>query len=100
MSISYTACVLRKDRTDPPIKRHLSLHVNDREGRITIESHLFQLGDTCAGENRKLVIAFSCVLQVFGLVPCSSRVGALAVSMSVAGWVGWTELVEGVPALK
>ena len=61
-------------------------------------SRLFQLGDNVAEDNWKSAIACS-VLPVFGMVPSSSRVGALAVSMS--GWLGWLDrVVEGVPALK
>ena len=81
--------------------RHLSLHVNDRESQITSGSRLSQLGDTCVEDNWKLAVAFSSVLPVLGFVPSSSRVGARAVFMSGwLGWVGLTELVEGVPVLK
>ena len=60
--------------------RQLSLHVNDRKGQNTSGSSLSQLGDTCAEDNRKLAKAFSSVLPVLGLVPSSSRIGALAVT--------------------
>ena len=65
--------------------RQLSLHVNDREGQNTSGSRLSQLGDTCAEDNRKLAKAFSSVLPVLGLVPSSSRVGALAVTDALDG---------------
>ena len=67
--------------------RQLSLHVNDGTNndpksqnchKHFWEPSLSQLGDTCAEDNRKLAKAFSSVLPVLGLVPSSSRVGALA----------------------
>ena len=74
------AGLLLKDGTNPSINAPTSLHVNDREGPNTSGSRLSQLGDTCAEDNRKLAKVFSFVLPVLGLVPSSSRVGALIVN--------------------
>ena len=79
------AGLLLKDGTNPSINAPTSLHVNDREGPNTSGSRLSQLGDTCAEDNRKLAKTFSSVLQVFGLVPSSSRVGALVVTDALDG---------------
>ena len=65
--------------------RQFSFHVNDREGPNTSGSRLSQLGDTCAEDNRKLAKAFSFDLPVLGLVPSSSRVGALVVTGALDG---------------
>ena len=79
------AALLLEDGPISQSMRHLSLHVNDREGQITSGSCLSQLRDTCAEDKRKLAKAFSSVLPVLALVPFSARVGALAVSDALFG---------------
>ena len=79
------AGLLLKDGTNPSINAPTSLHVNDREGPNTSGSRLSQLGDTHVEDNRKLAKIFSFVLPVLGLVPSSTRVGALIVTDAMEG---------------